>query len=125
MPVRKATECDASSLKLSVSWTEHKSLVLREGARLLYILAVANTLLVWTDFTFGRHAGSLALRALFALAYAALPFVTALIWARLLTRTFPDRPTKEPSSSFRVNLEIAWSLTLVVAALLQMGSVLE
>ena len=91
---------------------------------MLYILGVANALLVWTDYTFGHHAGNLALRELFALAYAALPFVTALIWARLLTRAYPDCPAKEPLSPFRVNLEIAWSLSLVVAALSQMGSVL-
>jgi hypothetical protein len=91
---------------------------------LLYILAVANAVLVWTDFTFGRHAGSLGLRALFALGYAALPFAIALIWARVFTKTFPNHPTKPASSSFQVNLEIAWSLTLVVAALLQVASVL-
>ena len=92
---------------------------------MLYILAVANALLVWTDFTFGHRTGGLALRGMFALGYAALPVVIAMIWACLLTRTtIPDRPTKEPSSPFRVNLEIAWSLTLVVAALSQMGSVL-
>ena len=91
---------------------------------MLYILGCANALLVWTDCTFGHHPGNLPLRELFALGYAALPLVTALIWARLLTRAYPDCPTKEPLSSFRVNLEIAWSLTLVVAALLQMGSVL-
>ena len=119
---KEANRKQQSYLKLSINCVEHSPL---EGARLLYILAVANALLVWTDFTFGHRAGSLALRGMFALGYAALPVVTALIWARLLTRTTtPDRPTKEPPSSFRVNLEIAWSLTLVVAALSQMGSVL-
>lgn len=91
---------------------------------MLYFLAVANALLVWTDFTFGHHAGSLALRGLFALGYAALPFVTALVWARLLTTTSPDRQTEDASSSFQMNLEIAWSLTLVIAALSQMTSAL-
>jgi hypothetical protein len=80
---------------------------------LLYILAVANALLVWTDFTFGRHAGSIALRAAVAFGYAALPFATALICARLFTKTFPNHPTKEALSSFQVNLEIAWSLGCV------------
>ena len=91
---------------------------------MVYILAVANAVLVWTDFSFGRHAGSIALRALFAFGYAALPFAIALVCARLFTKTFQNHPTKQALSSYQVNLEIAWSLTLVVAALSQMASVL-
>jgi hypothetical protein len=79
---------------------------------LLYALAVANLLLVYSDFTFCHGEASLPLRLVFGVGFAVLPFLVALILARLLTSS-----DLGVSSSFQVNLEILWSLSLTVAVL--------
>ena len=82
------------------------------GTALLYGLAVANALLVFFDFTFRNGGASLPLRLVFALGFAVLPFLVALILARIFTSS-----DLGVSSSFEVNLEIFWSLGLIVAVL--------
>jgi hypothetical protein len=79
---------------------------------LLYALAVANLLLVYSDFAFCHGGAALPLRLGFALGCAILPFLVAFILARLFTTS-----DLGVSSSLQVNLEIFWSLSLVVAAL--------
>jgi hypothetical protein len=82
------------------------------GLFLLYALAVVNALLVFSDFTFCHGGASLPLRLAFAVCFAALPFLVSLIVARLFTSA-----DLGGSSSFQVNLEIFYSLSLIVAAL--------
>jgi hypothetical protein len=78
----------------------------------LYVLAAANALLVFLDFTLCHGEASLPLRLVFAAGFAVLPFLVALFLARLLTSS-----DLGVSSSFQVNLEILWSLGLTVAVL--------
>jgi len=52
------------------------------------------------------------LRLVFALGFAVLPFLVALILARIFTSS-----DLGVSRSFEVNLEIFWSLGLIVAVL--------
>jgi hypothetical protein len=78
----------------------------------LYVLAAANALLVFFDFTFCHGEASLPLRLVFAAGFAVLPFLVALILARLFTSS-----DLGVSPSLQVNLEIFWSLSLVVAVL--------
>jgi hypothetical protein len=78
----------------------------------LYALAMANVFLVFSDFTFCHGGASLPLRLVFAVAFAVLPFLVALILARLFTSS-----DLGVSSSLKVNLEIFWSLSLTVAVL--------
>jgi hypothetical protein len=75
-------------------------------------LALANVVLVLTDFTFGHGGAILAMRLVFALGFAILPFLIALILARLFTTS-----DLGVSSSFQINLEIFWSLSLFVSVL--------
>ena len=82
------------------------------GSALLYGLGVANALLVFFDFTFRHGEASLPLRLAFALGFAVLPFLVALILARLFTSS-----DLGVSPSFEVHLEIFWSLSLIVAVL--------
>jgi hypothetical protein len=79
---------------------------------LLYLLAVANALLVLSDFTLCHGGAALPLRLGFALSFAVLPFIAAFILAHLFTSS-----DLGVSSSLQVNLEIFWSLTLTVAIL--------
>jgi len=93
----------------------HSPLV-RDGA-LLYVLAVANVLLVFFDFTFRHGGASLPMRLVFALACAVLPFLVAFILAHLFAKSDRKPSTEKALSSFQVNLEIFWSLSLTVAVL--------
>jgi hypothetical protein len=79
---------------------------------LLYALAAANGLLACSDFAFCHKGASLPLRLAFAFAFAVLPVLVALILARLFTSS-----DFGGSSSFHVNLEIFWSLGLVISVL--------
>jgi hypothetical protein len=79
---------------------------------LLYLLAVANALLVFADFTFCHGGAALPVRLVFALGFAVLPSLVALILARFFTSS-----DLGVSSSLQVNLEIFWSLSLTVAIL--------
>ena len=77
---------------------------------MLYVLAIANVLLVF--FAFSHGGASLPLRLVFALGFAVLPILVGLILARLFTSS-----DLGVSTSFEVNLEIFWSLSLIVAVL--------
>lgn len=79
---------------------------------LLYGLAAANALLVFVDFTFSHAEASLLLRLVFALGFAVLPYLVARTLARLFTTS-----DLGASSSYEVNLEIFWSLSLFVGVL--------
>src|SRR5262245_3664109 len=88
------------------------------GLALLYGLAVANALLVFYDFTFRHGGASLPLRLVFALGFAVLPYLVAIILARLFSSSDVG-----VSPSFGVNLEIFWSLSLIVAVLAVAGQI--
>lgn len=78
---------------------------------MLYALLALNVLLAWGGFIYANTAVGLALRSAFGLAYAFSPFLVALLSAWLLTK----RPTTR--KVFLTNLEITWSLMLVLAGL--------
>jgi len=84
---------------------------------LLYALAAANALLVFFDFTFRHGGASLPLRLVFALACAVLPLLVAFILAHAFAKADQKLSTEKALSSFQVNLEIFWSLSLTVAVL--------
>jgi hypothetical protein len=68
--------------------------------------------LVFSDFTFCHSEASLPLRLVFTLGFTVLPFIVALILARIFTSS-----DLGVSPSLKVNLEIFWSLSLTVAVL--------
>ena len=78
---------------------------------MLYALTALNVLLAWSGFIYANTAVSLALRVVFGLTYAFAPFLVALLSAWVLTK----RPITR--RAFLTNLEITWSLTLVLAGL--------
>jgi hypothetical protein len=80
---------------------------------LLYILTAANAFLVWSVFTFGHPGGTFAGRMALSLGYAFAPVMVALPIAWLLTKHHAN--TRQ---AFLLNLEIAWSLTLIIGAFL-------
>ncbi|HEY7084894.1 MAG TPA: hypothetical protein VH519_08755 [Hyphomicrobiaceae bacterium] len=88
---------------------------------MLYALAVANALLVFLDFAIRHGEATLPLRLMFALGCAALPLLVALILARLFTKPDLQISTEGVTSSFQVNLEIFWSLSLMLAALVELS----
>lgn len=69
-------------------------------------------LLVFSDFAFCHIGASLPLRLAFAFAFTVLPLLVGFILARLFTTSDIG-----VSTAFRINLEIFWSLSLVVATL--------
>jgi hypothetical protein len=78
---------------------------------MLYVLFTLNVFLAWSGFIYANTAVALGLRVIFGLAYAFAPFLVALLSAWLLTK----KPiTLKP---FLTNLEITWSLMLVLAGL--------
>ena len=88
----------------------------RDGA-LCYALAVANAILVFYDFTIHHGEATLPLRLMFALGCAVLPFLVALILARLFAKSDLEVSTNGVTSSFQANLEIFWILSIVIATL--------
>ena len=78
---------------------------------MLYVLFALNVFLAWSGFIYSNTAVGLAFRFVFGLAYAFAPFLVALLSAWLLTR----RPATR--KAFLTNLEITWSLMLVLAGL--------
>jgi hypothetical protein len=82
------------------------------GSALLYFLAAVNAFLVFLDFSFCHGEASVLLRLAFAMGFAVLPFLVAVILARFFTSS-----DLGVSATFRVNLEIFWSLSLIVAVL--------
>lgn len=84
---------------------------------MLYALAAANALLVFYDFTIRHGGATFQLRLMFALGCAVLPFLVALILARLIAKPSLEVSGKGVTSVFQANLEIFWVLSLVIAAL--------
>jgi hypothetical protein len=78
---------------------------------MLYALFALNVFLAWGGFIYANTAVSLTFRVVFGLAYAFAPFLVALLSAWQLTK----RPTTR--KAFLTNLEITWSLMLVLAGL--------
>ena len=76
---------------------------------MIYVLFAVNVLLAWSGFIYANTAVGLGLRVVFGLGYAIAPFLMALLSAWLLTK----RPTTR--KAFLTNLEITWSLMLVLA----------
>jgi len=77
----------------------------------LYALFALNAFLAWGGFIYANTAVALAYRVVFGWAYAFAPLLVALLSAWLLTK----RPTTR--KAFLTNLEITWSLMLVLAGL--------
>jgi hypothetical protein len=90
---------------------------------LLYALAAANALLVFLDFAIRHGGATLPLRLMFAFGCAVLPVLVALILARLFTKPDLQISTEGVTSSFQVNLEIFWSLSLMIAALVELSPI--
>jgi hypothetical protein len=84
----------------------------------LYALFALNVFLAWGGFIYANTAVALAYRVVFGWAYAFAPLLVALLSAWLLTK----RPTTR--KAFLTNLEITWSLMLVLAGL-ALGGLLE
>ena len=83
---------------------------------LLYALAAANALLVFYDFAI-RHGGATFLwRLIFAAACAVLPFLVALILARLVAKSDLE-VSRKAVTAFQANLEIFWILSLMIVTL--------
>jgi len=81
------------------------------GYLLLYALFALNVFLAWGGFIYANTAVGLAFRLAFGLAYAFAPFLVALLLAWGLTK----RPITR--KALLTNLEITWSLMLVLAGL--------
>ena len=81
------------------------------GYVLLYALFALNVFLAWGGFIYANTAVALGFRVVFGLAYAFAPFLVALLSAWLLTK----RP--KTLKAFLTNLEITWSLMLVLAGI--------
>jgi hypothetical protein len=82
---------------------------------LLYALAAANALLVFYDFMVRHAVATFQSRLMFALGCAVLPFLVALILARLIAEPDLEVSSKGVTSPFQVNLEIFWILSLMIA----------
>jgi hypothetical protein len=88
---------------------------------LLYALAAANALLVFYDFTIRHGGATFLLRLTFALGCAVLPFLVALILARLVAKSSLEVSSKGVTSAFQANLEIFWVLSLVIVSLAEVA----
>jgi hypothetical protein len=89
------------------------------GSLLLYLLLAANAALVWSEFRFGDPAMSLNSRIALGLGYALAPLVMASLSAGAITYYYTTPPTLD---AFLLNLEITWTLTLIVAVLLLLAT---
>jgi hypothetical protein len=78
---------------------------------LLYALFALNVFLAWGGFIYADTAVGLVFRLVFGLAYALAPFLVALLSAWVVTK----RPITR--KALLTNLEITWSLMLVLAGL--------
>jgi hypothetical protein len=81
----------------------------------LYVLSVANLILAWSEFTFGHPGATLTARVAFGLGYALTPVILGFGIAWLITKHSSGLPPRH-HSPFLLNLEISWSLFLLVAA---------
>jgi hypothetical protein len=86
---------------------------------MLYGLFALNLFLAWTGLVYANPAMAIALRVALGLGYAFAPFLMALLLAGLLTKHHADPTARR---AFLTNLEITWSLTLVLAGLGLMAS---
>lgn len=89
------------------------------GSVVLYLQIAANAALVWGGLVYGHAAMGPVGRVASGIGYAFAPFLVAFLLAALLTKHYP-RPTSR--NAFLTNLEIAWSLTLLVAVLTLVAS---
>ena len=78
---------------------------------LLYALFALNLFLAWGGFIYADTAVGLVFRLVFGLVYALAPFLLALLSAWIVTK----RPITR--KALLTNLEITWSLMLVLAGL--------
>jgi hypothetical protein len=81
----------------------------------LYVLSVANLILAWSEFTFGHPGATLPARVAFGLGYALAPVILGFFIAWLITKHSSDLAPRH-HSPFLLNLEISWSLFLLLAA---------
>ena len=88
---------------------------------MLYALAAANTLLVFYDFTIRHGGATFPSRLMFALGCAVLPFLVALILARLIAKSDLEISSNGVTSAFQANLEIFWILSLMIATLAEVA----
>lgn len=88
---------------------------------MLYVLSVANLVLAWSEYTFGHPGATLPARIAFGLAYALAPVVLGFGIAWLITQPSSGQPARH-HSPFLSNLEISWSLFLLVAAFTHIAS---
>jgi len=89
------------------------------GSVVLYLQIAANAVLVWCGLVYGHPAMGPVGRVASGIGYAFAPFLLAFLLAALLTKHYPRKTT---SSAFLTNLEMAWSLTLLVAVLIFVAS---
>jgi hypothetical protein len=87
----------------------------------VYVLSVANLILAWSEFTFGHPGATLAARVAFGLGYALVPVILGFGIALLITKHSSGLPPRH-HSPFLLNLEISWSLFLLVAAFTHIAS---
>jgi hypothetical protein len=85
---------------------------------LLYALGAANALLVFHDFAIRHGGATLSWRLMFASACAVLPFLVALILARLIAKSDLEVSSKAVTA-FQANLEIFWILSLMIVTLVE------
>jgi hypothetical protein len=87
----------------------------------LYVLSVANLILAMSEFAFGHPGATLSARVAFGLGYALAPVIFGFGIAWLITKHSPGLPPRH-HSPFLLNLEISWSLLLLVAAFAHLAS---
>jgi len=87
----------------------------------LYVLSVANLILAWSEFTFGHPGATLTARVAFGLGYALAPVILGFGIAWLITKHSSSLPPRH-HSPFLLNLEITWSLFLLIAAFTHIAS---
>jgi hypothetical protein len=90
----------------------------------LYILFVVNAFLAWSEFAFGHTGATMPARVAFSLSYAFAPFFVGLLIAWLMTKHSSNTPPGR-GTPFLLNLEMSWSLVLVVAALSHIASITD
>ena len=95
-----------------------------EDLAVLHILFVLNAFLAWSEFTFGHTVVTIPGRVAFSLSYAFAPFFIGLLIAWLMTKHSPETPPGR-GIPILLNLELAWSIVLVVAALSHIASITE
>ena len=95
---------------------------LGEDLVVLYVLSVANLILAWSEFTFGHPGATLPARVALCLGYALAPVTLGFGIAWLITKHSSGLPPRH-DSSFLLNLEISWSLLLLIAAFTHTASI--